>query len=410
MEVVNPRCCGLDVHLKSVTAGVLISDGGPAPRKAVRTFATMPADLVALRDWLTGQGVTRVARESTGIYWKPVWAALEGRFGLLLVNARHVKAVPGRKTDVKDAEWLADLLRHGLLRGSFVPERAQQELRDLTRLRTGRVQARAAEINRLLKTLESAGLKLGGVVSEITGVSARAILAAILGGETDAAKLAALAKGRLRAKLPELERALGAVPSAHHRLLIAEHLAMLDDLDGVIARLDALIAEQTAPFAAELARLQTIPGVGRRVAEGLLAEVGTDMSRFPTSKHLASWAALCPGNQVSAGKRQGGKTRKGNPALRALLCEAAQAAARPRGTYLSAQYHRLVPRRGKPKATVAVAHSILVRAYVVLRDGTDYEEPGGTYFDERDKTAVRRRLVQRLARLGYAVTVAPLAA
>ena len=410
MEVVYPRCCGLDVHLKSVTACVLVSDGGPRPRKEVRTFPTMPADLRALGAWLAGEGVTHVAMESSGVYWQPVWAALEGRLALLLVNAQHVKAVPGRKTDVKDAEWLADLLRHGLLRGSFVPEAAQREVRDLTRLRATRVQARAAEVNRLLKTLEGTGLKLGAVVSDVTGVSARAILAAILAGETDPAALAALARGRLRAKLPALERALAAVPSAHHRFLVAEHLAMLDDLDAVIARLDELVAERLAPFEGELARLQTIPGVGRRVAEGLLAEVGADMGRFPSSKHLASWAAVCPGNHVSAGKRRGGKARRGNRALRALLCEAAQAAARTKGTYLSAQYHRLVTRRGKPKATFAVAHSILVRAYVILRDGTTYADPGGNWFDERDKTATRRRLIRRLEQLGYAVTVEPVAA
>jgi transposase len=276
------------------------------------------------------------------------------------------------------------------------------------------VQARAAEVNRLLTALEATGLKLGAVVSDATGVSARAILGAILGGETAAAALAGLAKGRLRARLPEpgapWARALAAAPSAHHRLLVAEHLAMLDDQEAVIARLDALIAERLAPSAAELARLQTIPGVGRRVAEGLLAEVGADVGRFPSGKHLASWAAVCPGNDQSAGKRRSGKTRKGNKWLRALLREAAQAAARTKGTSLGAQYHRLAARRGKPKATVAVAHSLLARADVLLRDRTTCEEPGGNYCDERDKTAVRRRLVRRLERLGYAVTVAPAAA
>jgi transposase len=420
MDVVYPRCGGLDVHLKGVTACVLLSAGGGRPRKEARSFGTMPADLRALGDRLAEHGVTQVAMESTGVYWKPVWRAREGRVALLLVNAQHVKAVPGRttdvkavpgrKTDVRDAERLAELLRHGLLRPSFVPEAPQQEPRDLTRLRAARVRARAAEVNRLLKAREGAGLKLGAVVSDVTGVSARAILAALLAGETDAAKLAGLAKGRLRARLPELERALAAVPDAHHRFLIAEHLAMLDDLDAVVARLDALIAERTAPFAAELARLQTIPGVGRRVAEGLLAEVGADVGRFPSSRHLASWAGVCPGNDQSAGRRRSGKTRKGNRALRALLCEAAQAAARTRGTYLGAQYHRPAARRGKPKATVAVAHSILVRAYVLLRDGTDDQEPGGNYCDERDEVAVRRRLVRRLERLGYAVTVEPIAA
>jgi transposase len=285
----------------------------------------MPADLLALGDWLAAAGVTHIAMESTGVYWKPLWAVLEDRFALLLVNAQHVKAVPGRKTDVKDAEWLADLLRHGLLRASFVPDADQRELRDLTRLRTVRVRARAAELNRLQATLEKAGLKLAVVVSQIDGVSARLILEAILAGEENAAVLADLAKGRLRAKLPALEAALAAIPNAHYQWLIAEHLAMLDDLEATVARFDALIAEELAPFADELDRLQTIPGVKQRVAEGILAEVGTDVGRFPTSKHLASWAGVCPGNDQSAGKRRSGKTRKGNPWLRALLCESAHA-------------------------------------------------------------------------------------
>jgi transposase len=411
MEVVNPRCCGLDVHLKSVTACLLVSEAERArPRKEVRTFATMPADLAALGDWLTAEGCTTVAMESTGVYWKPVWLALEGRVHLLLANAQHVKNVPGRKTDVKDAEWLADLLRHGLLRGSFVPDQEQRELRELTRLRTVRVRARAAELNRLRKTLEGTGLKLGVVVSQIDGVSARLILEAILGGEADAAVLAALAKGRLRAKLPDLERALGVVPTASARFLIAEHLAMLDDLDAVVARLDEEITERLRPFEDTLSRLDTIPGVGRTTAEVIVAEMGPDVRRFPTSKHLASWAGLCPGHDESAGKRRTGKTRPGNRWLRAHLCESANAVGRTKGTYLSAQYHRLVTQRGKKKATVAVAHSILVRAYCLLRDGTTYEEPGGNYFDERDEPAVRRRLTRRLERLGYAVTLTPLAA
>ena len=411
MEVVNPRCCGLDVHQKSVTACALVTEAGRArPRKAIRTFPTMPADLLALGDWLAAEQVTQVAMESTGVYWKPPWAALEDRFTLLLVNAQHVKAVPGRKTDVKDAEWLADLLRHGRLRGSFVPDADQRELRDLTRLRTVRVRARAAELNRLQATLEKAGLKLAVVVSQIDGVSARRILEAILAGEEDAATLADLAEGRLRVKRAELERALAAIPNAHYQWLIAEHLAMLDDLEEVIGRLDALIAEELAPFAAERARLQTIPGVKRRVAEGILAEVGHDVGRFPTSKHLASWAGLCPGNDQSAGKRRSGKTRQGDVWLRSLLCESANAVGRTKGTHLGAQYHRLVTQRGKHKATIAVAHSILVRAYCLLRDGTTYEEPGANYFDEKDEPAVRRRLTRRLERLGYTVTLTPLAA
>ena len=411
MDIVHPRCCGLDVHAKAVTACVLASAvGSPGPRKEVRTFTTMPAELLALGDWLAAHGVTHVAMESTGVYWKPVWNVLEGTFALLLVNPQHVKAVPGRKTDVKDAEWLADLWRHGLVRGSFVPDPAQRELRELTRLRATRVRIRAAEVNRLLKTLESAGLKLGAVVTDITGVSARAILEAILGGQSDAAALAELARGRLRAKNDELEQALVVVPSAHHRFLLGEHLALIAEMDEVIARLDDLIAERLAPVAEAVARLDTIPGVGRVVAEALLAEVGRDMGRFPTAKHLASWAGVCPGNHQSAGRRLSGKTRKGNRWLRTLLIEAAHAAGRERGTYLSAQYHRLVGRKGKQQAALAVAHSILVRVYCLLREGTTYHEPGAGWFDERDRTGAKRRLVQRLERLGYKVTVEPLAA
>jgi transposase len=411
MEVLHPRCCGLDVHEKTVVACTLVSGAGEArPQKAVRTFSTMPADLRALEAWLAEQGISHVAMESTGIYWKPIWNVLEGRFSLLLVNPGHVKAVPGRKTDVRDAEWLADLLRHGLLRGSFVPDRAQQDLRDLTRLRTTRTQARAAEINRLQATLEKAGLKLGAVVSDVTGVSARAMLAAILAGETDAAAMAALAKGKLRAKQADLEAALAAIPDAHYRFLIAEHLAMLDDLDAVIARLDTLIAAKLADRQDDLDRLDTIPGIDRRVAEGLVAEVGTDVTQWPTAKHLASWAGLCPGHDESAGKRRGGKTRPGNRWLRSLLCQAAQAVGRSRGTYLGAQYHRLVPKRGKGKATIAVAHSILIRAYCLLRDGTTYTEPGADWFDRRQPAATEHRLVKRLERLGFRVHLEPLAA
>jgi transposase len=314
MEVVYPRCCGLDVHRKSVTACVLVTEAGRArPRTEIRAFPTMPADLLALGDWLAAADVTHVAMESTGVYWKPIWAVLEDRFALLLVNAQHVKAVPGRKTDVRDAEWLADLLRHGLLRASFVPDADQRGLRDLTRLRTVRVRARAAELNRLQATLEKAGLKPAVVVSEIDGVSARRILAAILGGEADAAVLADLATGRLRAKLADLERALAAIPTAHDQWLIAEHLAMLDDLDAVIARLDALIAEELADDGDEVGRLDTIPGIDRRVAEGILAEVGTEVDRFPTSKHLASWAGLCPGNDQSAGCPVGDAPQRQDP-------------------------------------------------------------------------------------------------
>ncbi len=410
MEVIYPRCCGLDVHKRSATACLLLTEPGGPPRKEVRTCGTMTADLLVLGDWLAAHGVTHVAMESTGVYWKPIWNLWEDRFALLLVNAAHVKAVPGRKTDVRDSEWLADLLRHGLLRPSFVPAPPQRELRELTRLRTSRVQARTAEVNRLQKTLEGANLKLASVASDVTGLSARQMLEALIAGETDPAALADLAKGRLRAKLPELERALTGRCRAHHRFLLAEHLAALDELEAGIARLGEEIAARVDPFAAELARLETIPGVGRATAEVLVAELGTDLSRFPSARHCASWAGLCPGNHESAGQQRSGRSRKGNQALRTALVVAAHGAARQPGTYLAAQYRRLAARRGTTRAAVAVAQSILVIAYRLLQDGTTYQDLGPDYFDERDRTGTRRRLVQRLERLGYEVTLDPRAA
>jgi transposase len=371
----------------------------------VRSFGTMTDDLLHLADWLATNGVTHVAMESTGVYWKPVWNLLEDRFTLLLVNARHVKAVPGRKTDAKDCEWLADLLRHGLLRGSFVPDRPQRELRELTRYRTSLVQERSAEVNRLQKTLEGANIKLGDVATDIMGLSRRQMLAALAGGETDAAAMAQLAQGRLRDKLPELERALAGRVGPHQRFLLARQRAHIDFLDAAIAEVSAEIAARLRPCDAELVRLATIPGVGRRTAEVLVAEIGTDMRRFPSAAHLASWAGMCPGNDESAGKRRSGKTRKGSPWLRSTLIEAARAAGRSKGTYLAAQYHRLAARRGTKRAAVAVGHTILVIAYRLLSESDVYRELGGRYFDERDRHAVERRLVTRLEGLGYKVSL-----
>jgi transposase len=341
--------------------------------------------------------------ESTGVYWKPVWNLLEGQVELLLVNARHVKQVPGRKTDVRDCEWLADLLRHGLLRASFVPDRPQRELRELTRYRTSLIRERASEINRIQKTLEGANIKLGDVATDVVGLSGRQIMQALVAGKAEAAELAELARGKLRTKLPQLERALTGQFGPHQRFLLAQQLAHLEGLEELIERLNIEVEERLRPFQDVLDRLDTIPGVGRRTAEILVAEIGLDMSRFPTAPHLASWAGMCPGNHESAGKRKSGKTRKGNVWLRAALIEAAHASGRSRGTYLGALYHRLLTRRGKKKAVVAVGHAILIIAYYLLTRGGDYTDLGPHHFDERDQQRVTRRLVHRLEALGYSV-------
>jgi transposase len=407
MDEVYPRCCGLDLHKRTIVACLLTPGPGGKPVKEVRTFGTMTDEVLALADWLTAAGCTHVAMESTGVFWKPVFNLLEGSFALVLVNAHHVKAVPGRKTDVKDCEWLADLLRHGLLRPSFVPDRPQRELRELTRYRTTLVRERSAEVNRLQKTLEGANIKLGAVASSLAGRSARAMIEGLLADSPDPARLAGLARGRLREKRPALERALTGQVGPHQRFLLAQQLAHLDYLDAAIERISAEIAERLRPFDETLTRLETIPGVGRRIAEIVAAELGLDVARFPSAGHLAAWAGLAPGNHESAGKRLSGKTRKGSPWLRTALVEAAQAAARTKDTYLAAQYRRLAPRRGQKRAVVAVAHTILVMIYHLLQDQTTYRELGATYFDERDRRAVERRLVGRLEALGNKVTLEP---
>jgi transposase len=401
MRVVNERCCGLDVHKKTVVACALTPEG-----KQIRTFSTMTKDLLALADWLTEQEVTHVAMESTGVFWKPVYNLLEAMpFTLLVVNAQHIKAVPGRKTDVKDAEWIADLLRHGLLRGSFIPERPQRELRELVRYRRSLVGNRAQVVNRIQKVLEGANIKLASVATNVVGASGRAMLEALVGGIDDPKALAGLAKGKLREKLPALEAGLEGLMGPHQRLLLASHLRHLHFLDQEIDQLDTEVAERLSPCHEDLERLDEIPGVGRRGAEAILAEVGTDMSRFPTADHLASWAKVCPGNRESGGKRKSAGTGHGNQWLRAALVEAAQAAGRTRNTYLSAQYHRLAARRGKNRAAMAVAHTILVIAYHILSRGSRYADLGPNYFDERDRETAVRRTVHRLERLGYHVTL-----
>lgn len=399
MNVVYPRCCGLDVHKRKVTACVILPEG-----QQTRTFGTMTAELLELADWLVSQGVTHVAMESTGVFWKPIYNLLEGLdLTLLVVNAQHIKAVPGRKTDVKDAEWIADLLRHGLLRGSVIPERAWRELQELVRYRTCLVRERSQVVQRIQKALEGANIKLSAVATDIVGVSGRAMLEALIFGRDDPEALADLARGRLKRKRPELMAALRGLIGPHQRLLLESMLGHLDFLEGEIERVSQEIAKRLRPFEEILKRLDTIPGVGRRAAEQLLAEIGPDVSRFATPKHLASWARVCPGNNESAGKRKSGSTGHGNPWLRSTLVEIAWAAVRTRHTYLSAQYRRLAPRRGTHRAIVAVAHSILVIVYHVLKEGTVYQELGQNYFDERARREVVRRSVRRIERLGYEV-------
>lgn len=408
MEVVFERCCGVDIGKKLVVACVLTPGARGGPHKEIRSFGTMTADLVAMGDWLDACQVTHVAMESTGVYWKPIYNVLEDRFTLLLVNAQHIKAVPGRKTDVRDCEWIADLLQHGLLRGSFVPDRAQRELRELTRYRTSLTEERTAEVNRLQQTLEGGNIKLGAVASDVMGKSGRDMLDELVLGNTDAAAMADLARNKLREKLPQLERALSGRFGTHQRFLLARQLAHIDYLDELMAQVSAAIAEVLRPFDQTLDRLDEIPGVARRAAEVIVAEVGMDMSRFRTAKHLASWAGMCPGNNESAGKRRSGKTRKGDRALRTVLTEAGHAAAKKKGSYLQAQYRRLAARRGKKKAAFAVGHSILVIVYHMLsHPERPFNELGGDYFDQRDRVGLEQRLVRRLQGLGHKVTLEP---
>lgn len=407
MNVQYARCCGLDVHQKSVVACVLVTAEDGTVQRTVRTFGTMTADLLALNDWLNAQQVEQVAMESTGIYWRPVFNLLEADHLIILVNAQHLQRVPGRKTDVKDAEWLADLLRHGLLQASFIPPSPVRELRELTRYRKTLVQERAQEVNRLHKLLESANIKLGAVATDILGLSGRDMLAALVAGEQDPAVLAELARGKLRAKLPLLRLALEGRVTGQQRVLLRHLLAHIEFLEGQLASLTAEIEAAQTPFAEAVALLQTLPGVAETAAHAIVAEIGLDMHRFPSAAHLASWAGVCPGNKQSGGRRLSGRITPGNVWLKGVLGEVAWAITRTHDNYLVALYHRIARRRGKHKAIVAVMHSVLVSIYHMLRDHQPYQDLGPAHFDQLDHERLQRQYVRRLEQLGYAVSLTP---
>jgi len=401
MDVVNTHVCGLDVHKKSVVACVMTPE-----TKEIRTFSTMTDDLMLLVDWVKSNGCTHVAMESTASFWKPIYNLLELEdIQVLVVNAKNIKNVPGRKTDVKDAEWIASLLRHGLLQGSFIPNRDQRELRELIRYRRSLIDERAREVNRVQKVLEGANIKLSSVASDVLGKSGRAMIEAMIAGEENPELLSELAQRRLKSKKADLQRALNGLMGNHQKLMLAAQLRHIDYLDEEIGRLDEEIKRRMLPFEEDLELLDTIPGVARRTAETIVAEIGTNMEQFPSAAHLCSWAGLCPGQHESAGKRKSGKTRKGNKKLRSALVEAARAAGRTKNTYLSSQYHRIAARRGANRAAVAVAHSILMIAYYILKRRQPYMELGATYYEERKRDTIIRQSLKKLESLGLKVTV-----
>ena len=409
MEVVIARGAGLDVHKASVVATVRVPAPEGGRRVVTETFGTMTPDLIALREWLQAYGVTHVALESTGVYWKPVYYVLEDVFELLLINMLELKRVPGRKTDVKDSEWLAQLLECGLLRSSFVPPPPIRELRDITRYRVQQTRERSREVNRLQKVLEDAGVKVTSVLTDVMGVSGRAMVNALVAGTTDPEVLADLARGQLRKKLPALRRALVGRFRPVHGFLLEEILAKIDYLDEALERLTAEIDRRVAPFAPMLTALDTIPGIDRIAAISLVAETGGDMARFPTAAHLCSWGGMCPGQDESAGKRRSGKTRTANRYLRTTLIQAANGASHKKHSALQARYARVKSRRGHEKAVVATGHQILEIAYYVMRDGITYHELGADYLQRRDRDRTVRRHVKQLEALGYVVTVEPAA-
>jgi transposase len=405
VHLIYQHCCGLDVHKKTVVACLRTPGARGRRRSETRTFGTTTVELLRLSDWLVENGCTHVAMESTGVYWKPVFNVLEGVCEVLLVNAYHVKILPGRKTDVGDSEWLAELLECGLLRGSFIPPEPIRALRDLTRYRKTLTQARASESNRIQKLLETANIKLSSVATDVLGASGRAMLSALVSGKRDPERLAEMAKGTLRTKRGQLADALSGRFTDHHAFLLGQLLAHVEHLDRAIAECSTRIEEAMRPFSRAAIQLQTITGVARRTAETLVAEVGVDMSRFPTPAHLASWTAICPGNNESAGKRKTGRIRKGNVWLKSALIEAAWAASHQRGTYLGALYARISRRRGAKRAVVAVGHAILVAVWHILSKDEPYRELGPRHFDSIDKDRLKRRYLHRLQDLGFEVTI-----
>jgi transposase len=408
MEVLYPRCCGLDVHKETVVACLRLVIDGKAV-KEVRTFSTTTASLMRLSEWLTENTCTHIAMEATGVYWKPVWHILaDGEFELVLANAAHVKNVPGRKTGVKDADWVSDLLAHGLIRASFVPDSPTQEMRTLLRTRKQLVREKASHILRIQKTLEDANIKLDSVITDIMGLSGRKMIEALIAGQSDPAKLARLADHRVKASQETLREALRGRVTRHHRFLLRLHLKQIDALDAAIANIDQEVEAGIAPFRTAVEQVVSIPGVKDLSARSILAEIGIDMSRFATDAHLVSWACICPRNDESAGKRRSTRIRKGSPWLKTTLVQCAWAASRKKDSYLQAQFHRIRSRRGVKKAIVAVAASILTAIYHMLKDGTMYHDLGPNHFDARGKERQKNRLVKRLADLGYAVELAPL--
>jgi transposase len=409
MDILTPRCCGLDVHKKTVVACRRLQLPNGRTQSLTRTFGTSTKEILALADWLVSSRVTHVAMEATGVYWKPVWNVLEGQFELLLVNARDIKQAPGRKTDVKDCERIAQLLRHGLLRPSFVPPKAQRDLRDLTRQRVQLIDEQNRVANRIQKVLEDANVKLASVASDVLGKSGRRILTALIDGTEDPAALAELALGRLRGKIPELREALHGRVTDHHRFMLESHLEHFASLQRLIDTYDRRVEDLCRPFTEQIRLLMTLPGSQQRTAENMLAEIGNDMSRFPSAGHIASWTGICPGNNESAGKRKSGKIRHGNRWLRRTLILAAWGAARTKETYTQAQFRRLASRRGRKRALVAVSHTLLRAAYHMLRDRVPYNELGPGHFDNLNHDRLTRYHVKRLEALGHQVNLEPAA-